>query len=441
MKRLTLIIMAAALLNLVLAGLSRAEIRMLAPAKPPSPAKPPPSPRANLLINGSFEAGPDHWKLEAGSTAIEGWTVVRGSIDRATTQWCKSSDGLFSLDLDGEAAFGGVVQTFATKPGQVYLVTFDMAGNPEGPPDVKTMRVQAAGQSADFSFKISGRNRGRRPYNLGWQSHAWRFTANNTKTTLEFFSLGTVGGHHGPMLDKVSVLPDTFSNTAPGGLATVLTRHSERIIANVINIKGGKLTLTGPQFKGEVRILVSALNRVSPINQTIKSDGPDRVQLTNGDYLGGKITAITEDSVKLDHQAAGLMSVPRKMVSVMRFSGKRAKKVDKAQPESHIIRFANNDMVSATSVSVADGVLIAQTVYGQLRCPIGKVAHLVLANKGQEQPRRRAGDVTIQTAGSKFTIQFVELSGKSLTGQADHLGSVTVKRGAIKEVVFNIHTK
>ncbi len=454
MKRLTLIVMGTVLLNLALAGLCR--------GRPLVPAKKPPSVRtgrqrtssevaseviprqagANLLINGSFEAGPNVGKLEAGSTAIEGWKVVRGSIDRTGPEWWRSSDGRFCLDLDGKAAFGGVSQTFATKPGQAYLVSFDMAGNPEGPPDVKKMRLKATGQSADFSFKISGRRQRNPDLILGWQSHTWRFTATDTKTTIEFFSLDTVGGHHGPMLDNVSIRPDILTNGASvGGLATVLTMHGERLIGNVISIEGGKLRLTGPQFAGEVRILASALNRVSPMSQTIKSDGPDRVQLTNGDYLGGKIKAVTEDSLVLESQAAGTLNVPRKMVSSIGFSGRQAKDAPKPQAQTHVVRFANKDMVSATSISVADGVLVAETAYGQLRCPAEKVAKVVFASKGQEQTRRHSGDVTIQTAGSKFTIQFEKLTGELLSGQADHLGDVKVKRGAIKEVVFNIYSK
>ena len=443
MKRLTLIVMGTGLLNLALAGLSRGEPVMVDPAKPPSArtglkrASSEVIPRqagANLLINGSFERGGNRL-FNIGSTEIEGWKVVRGSVDIVGPDW-QSSGGSYCLDLEGEAAFGGVSQTFATTPGQSYLVRFDMAGNPEGPPKTKKMRIQAVGQSADFSIDIVGRDR----RNVGWQTHSWRFTATEPKTTIEFFSLGTVGGDYGPLLDNVSVVPEILSNSAGGGLATVLTMQGERFIGNVISIDGGKLRLTGPQFEGEVRILVSALNRVSPLSQTVKSDGPDRVQLTNGDYLGGKIKAVTEDSLVLESQAAGTLNVPRKLVSAIRFS-KGKGKADKAQAETHVVRFANNDMVSATSISVADGVLVAETIYGQLRCQVGKVAHIVLASKGQEKPRRRSGDVTIQTAGSRFTIQFAELSGEFLSGQSDHLGSVKVKRGAIKELVFNVYSK
>jgi len=182
---------------------------------------------ANLIVNGSFETGPDPGTfitLAPGSTAITGWTVTREGIDYKGTFW-DASDGGRSLDLDNTPGFGGVMQTFATTPGVGYLVTFDMAGNPYwdeilNDPAIKHMRVEAAGQSADFSFDVTGHWYD----NMGWVSHSWRFTANSSLTTLEFYSLHTFGGGYsgltGPVLDNVSVVPEpaTLSLLGLGGL-------------------------------------------------------------------------------------------------------------------------------------------------------------------------------------------------------------------------------
>ncbi|MBD0363850.1 MAG: DUF642 domain-containing protein, partial [Coleofasciculus sp. C3-bin4] len=83
-----------------------------------------------------------------------------------------------------------------------YVVTFDMAGDPVGAPQIKQMGVTAAGQSKTFSFNVSGRSRN----NMGWQTNTWVFTATSTSTTLEFFSLNQGGGSSGPALDNVSVV-------------------------------------------------------------------------------------------------------------------------------------------------------------------------------------------------------------------------------------------
>ncbi len=77
-----------------------------------------------------------------------------------------------------------------------------MAGDPVGAPQIKQMRVTAAGQGRNFSFDVSGRSTN----NMGWQTKSWVFTATSTSTTLEFSSLNQGGGSSGPALDNVSVV-------------------------------------------------------------------------------------------------------------------------------------------------------------------------------------------------------------------------------------------
>lgn len=156
---------------------------------------------ANLIQNGSFELGPDpgaYLPLNVGSTAIEGWTVIKGGIDYYGTGWV-ASDGNRSLDLNGTPGVGGVAQTFDTIVGQSYQVSFDMAGHNSGL--FQWMKVAAAGKSADFFFQSS-----KDPNNLGWERFSWDFTAINPQTTLEFYSLQTFYEFGGPALDNVSVV-------------------------------------------------------------------------------------------------------------------------------------------------------------------------------------------------------------------------------------------
>jgi choice-of-anchor C domain-containing protein len=160
----------------------------------------------DVITNGSFEIGPDpgsYLTLPVGSTAITGWTVTRASIDYKGTYW-QHSNGNRSLDLDDSPGFGGIAQTFDTNPGQTYIIRFDMAGNPDGPPVVKQMRVTAAGQQQDFSFDTTGHSR----TNMGWTTRTWSFVANSTSSTLEFYSLDTVDGRYGPALDNVRLVPE-----------------------------------------------------------------------------------------------------------------------------------------------------------------------------------------------------------------------------------------
>ena len=72
--------------------------------------------KGNLIVNGSFEEGPDVESvvpLDEGSTAIKGWTVTRGQIDYIGTFW-KAADGKRSIDLHGSPVYGGLKQKFAT---------------------------------------------------------------------------------------------------------------------------------------------------------------------------------------------------------------------------------------------------------------------------------------------------------------------------------------
>lgn len=172
--------------------------------------------RADLIQNGSFELGPNpggHLTLGAGSTAITGWTVVGAglesgeNIDYIGTTWV-ASHGSRSLDLNGYYKTGGIEQGFNTTVGKTYRVTFDMAGNPDPRPVVKTMQVSAIGhttQSGDFSFDITGKSRTA----MGWETMEWEFVADAPYTTLRFMS--TVTGANvdawGPALDNVRVTP------------------------------------------------------------------------------------------------------------------------------------------------------------------------------------------------------------------------------------------
>ncbi len=170
-------------------------------------------PAQNLLINGSFEQGPNpgsYTNEPMGSTVITGWTVSVGNIDYVGSLWM-ASDGSRSIDLEGSAGTcvlytncpGGIAQSFATVVGQQYTVTFDLAGNIFGAPVVKTILFSAAGQSQSYTFDTTGFSAG----NMGWAEVTWNFTANDTTTTLEFDSADTPPTGWGPVIDNVVVVP------------------------------------------------------------------------------------------------------------------------------------------------------------------------------------------------------------------------------------------
>jgi len=155
---------------------------------------------AQIVKNGSFESAtidPGFYStLPTGSTAIDGW-IVTGSIDYIGTWWV-ASDSNRSVDLNSSMP-GSIAQSFSTTKGSVYLVLFDMAGNPDGGPYIKTLRIDAAETSHDTTFDVSGRTR----QDMGWTEMSFDFMAVDTVTTLTFTSL--VSGAFGPVIDNVRV--------------------------------------------------------------------------------------------------------------------------------------------------------------------------------------------------------------------------------------------
>jgi choice-of-anchor C domain-containing protein len=180
---------------------------------------------ANLLVNGSFEQGPNpgsFTNLPMGSTALTGWTVSLGNIDYIGSLWV-AADGSRSLDLEGSAGTcnlvtpncpGGIAQSFATVAKQQYTVTFDLAGNLLNIPVIKTIHVSAAGQSQDFSFNTTGHSTA----SMGWLLDSWTFTATASTTTLEFDTADTPPTGWGPALDNVSVVPVVTGVPEPSNL-------------------------------------------------------------------------------------------------------------------------------------------------------------------------------------------------------------------------------
>lgn len=163
------------------------------------------SAQANLILNGSFETGTDpgiFTTLGTGSPNISNWTVGSGTIDYIGTYWT-AADGSRSIDLNGTSA-GSVSQSFATTPGQSYHVTFDMAGNPDNLPNVKTL-VASAGSVSLLPFSFNVTTLPSTHGNMGWVLESFDFIAGGASTTLIFASSGDPQGAYGPTLDQVSV--------------------------------------------------------------------------------------------------------------------------------------------------------------------------------------------------------------------------------------------
>ncbi|MGH3902305.1 MAG: choice-of-anchor C family protein [Pseudonocardiaceae bacterium] len=157
-----------------------------------------------VLVNGGFETPqlPTYTLvlLNAGQP-IGAWTVTRGNVDLLGAGFWSAAEGAQSVDLSG-LVDGAIAQTFSTLPDQPYLVEFALAGNPDGPPTVKTGRALVNGQPVmNFSSDITGTSRS----NMGYRTMRFSFTSSDTQTTIEFAS--TSGTASGPVIDDVNVTP------------------------------------------------------------------------------------------------------------------------------------------------------------------------------------------------------------------------------------------
>jgi choice-of-anchor C domain-containing protein len=160
----------------------------------------------NLLVNGSFEEGPEvpgkkgFKPLDKGSTEIKGWTVIKGQIDYVKGFYA-AADGKACLDLHGSPGYGGVEQTFATVKGNKYRVTFSLAATPGfGPQQVG---VEAAHEKKSFMVMVVAK-KGAKPV---WETRTLDFVADADKTTLRIYTLETKKNpKDGPLLDQVSVV-------------------------------------------------------------------------------------------------------------------------------------------------------------------------------------------------------------------------------------------
>jgi choice-of-anchor C domain-containing protein len=156
------------------------------------------------LDNGGFEnaaanPGGSYLSLGPDDKQITGWIVGGKGIDYIGTYW-QPSEGSRSIDLS-LTDNGTIGTTLNTIPGTTYRLSFDMAGNPDGGPDEKSLRVWIDDRSQDFTFSIKGKTR----EDMGWEPKTLEFTATTSATLLKFEGLTNTAW--GPVIDNVIVTP------------------------------------------------------------------------------------------------------------------------------------------------------------------------------------------------------------------------------------------
>jgi choice-of-anchor C domain-containing protein len=151
----------------------------------------------NLVVNGSFEDPPGQHYIPVQQT-FNGWRVVGDGGIKIGDFW-QAAQGSQEIDLCGIAG-GAIQQMIATTSGQRYVLSFALAGNPDGDPAIKPM-VYTIGDAdpQTVSFNITGHS----ATNMGWTYYHVPFIATSDSTVLLFSS--AINANAGPALDDVSV--------------------------------------------------------------------------------------------------------------------------------------------------------------------------------------------------------------------------------------------
>ncbi|MBQ2791003.1 MAG: DUF642 domain-containing protein, partial [Thermoguttaceae bacterium] len=178
-------------------------------------------------VNGAFEdsiAASGCYALGTGDNRIKGWSVT-GTVFLHNQRVCRefsdvwageSGNETFCVDLQRSYSGGTISQTFATVPGQRYVLTYVVAGNPRGGAAVKRYSISAGDSTFTGTFDTTGKSAN----NMGWESRTWSFVATAAQTTLAFTGLGY--GDYGATIDDVCVAPALESTRYPTGYTVVL---------------------------------------------------------------------------------------------------------------------------------------------------------------------------------------------------------------------------
>lgn len=176
-----------------------------------------PAAAQNIVTNGDFESptvlsgfGFDSF---AGGSSFTGWDVEGAGVVLVGGFWQPAS-GSQSVELNLFAA-GGIAQNLTTVPGQSYLLSFEMAGQPGIGPAIKEIQVfWDDSLSGTFTFDTTGKALN----DMGWVNQQLTLTATGTTTSLRFVGSVPDTGDGGPGLDDVRVTAIAAAAPEPGTL-------------------------------------------------------------------------------------------------------------------------------------------------------------------------------------------------------------------------------
>jgi hypothetical protein len=143
----------------------------------------------------------------------DAWTVTSGSIDLINNYWT-SPNAYKTVDLDGNNP-GSIATTIDVPQAGIVTIDFDLAGNPDGAPTVKTMQVQLGSATPEqFTFNKTGYSES----NMGWTPESAVFDITTPGEFTLSFASEDVGSPYGAAVGAISA----SENTVPDGEYSLL---------------------------------------------------------------------------------------------------------------------------------------------------------------------------------------------------------------------------
>ena len=168
----------------------------------------------NLVSDGSFSEAASYGSFGTVGTngSIGAWTVTGGSVDLINGYWSQPAAGSYSIDLDGNSP-GTISQNLNLGVGN-YVLTFALAGNPDGGDSVKSVDVSIDGITRSFTFDTAGQHTN----NMGWITESISFQSTAAAATTLSFTSQDAGGPYGAAIGNVNLL----AVPEPGSMALLL---------------------------------------------------------------------------------------------------------------------------------------------------------------------------------------------------------------------------
>ena len=174
----------------------------------------------DVVVVGAFDT------YNAGDPSLTGWTIASGSIDHIGSYW-QSSDGVQNVDMSGNSPAVISQTIIGLVVSQAYRIFFDLSGNPDGLPVIKSLDVSVGGPATTYTYDTTGNTHA----NMNWVTNFFTFVATSTSQTLSFASVNDNFGYYGAALDNVSIAAVPLPAGAPlllGGLVALAALRRRR---------------------------------------------------------------------------------------------------------------------------------------------------------------------------------------------------------------------